>query len=117
MAQHVEPFWGDRDDESPQDFLRSFNRAMGEKTDTQKQQQFINFLHADSTADDWYNALDATTRADWNLIETEFHTRRPRTAAVKKTSAEYEEELLGLRLKDKELGKKETVAGERHMHT
>jgi hypothetical protein len=111
MTQHVEPFWGDRDDENPQDFLRSFNRAMGDKSDAHKQKQFINFLHADSVADDWYEALDAAIRADWALVEAAFHTRWPKIAVVKKTSTEYEEELLGLRLKDEELGRKETVAG------
>ena len=111
MSHHIEPFWGDRDDENPQDFLRSFNRAMGDKPDVHKMKQFINYLHADSVADDWYGSLDAAILADWALIEAEFHTRWPKTAVVKKTSTEYEEELLGLRLKEEELGKKETIAG------
>jgi hypothetical protein len=84
---------------------------MGDKSDAHKQKQFVYFLHSESVADDWFNALDAATRADWDLIEAAFHVRWPKLAVVKKTSTEYEEDLLGLRLKDEELGKKETIAG------
>ncbi|KAF8230724.1 hypothetical protein L208DRAFT_1378403 [Tricholoma matsutake] len=92
MTQHVEPFWGD-------------------KLDAHKQKQFINFLHADSVADDWYGALDAAICANWAFVGAAFHVWWLKIALVKKMSTEYEEELLGLWLKDEELGRKETVAG------
>ncbi|KAF8235635.1 hypothetical protein L208DRAFT_1256225 [Tricholoma matsutake] len=111
MSHHIEPFWGDRDNENPQDFLQSFKWAMGDKPDAHKRKQFINYLHADSVVDDWYGSFDAAILVDWALMEAEFHTQWPKAAVVKKTSTEYEEELLGLRLKEEELGKKETVAG------
>lgn len=90
---------------------------MGDKSDAHKQKQFVYFLHSESVADDWFNALDAATQADWDLIEAAFHVWWPKLAVVKKASTEYEEDLLGLRLKDKELGKKETIAGrETYLH-
>jgi len=46
---------------------------MGDKSDQHKQKQFVNYLHADSLADDWYSSLDAATHADWALVEAEFH--------------------------------------------
>jgi len=111
MSHHIKPFWGDRGDKNPQDFLQSFNHVMGDKSDQHKQKQFVNYLHANSLADDWYGSLDVATCADWVLVEAEFHVQWPKVVVVKKMSTEYEEELLGLWLKDEELGKKETVAG------
>ncbi|KAF5381271.1 hypothetical protein D9615_008370 [Tricholomella constricta] len=111
MPANVEPFWGDRPDESGQDFFRSFNRAMGDKTDEVKRKLFVNYLHADGEADEWYAALPANVRSDWALIEQEFHTRWPRATVARKTAMEYEEEILALKLKEESVGLKETVAG------
>ena len=65
-------------------------------SDQHKQKQLVNYLHADSAADDWYNSLDAVIRADWALAEAAFHVRWPKAVVVKRANAEYEEELLGL---------------------
>lgn len=108
---NVDPFWGDKDTENPQDFIRAFNRAMGTNTKDNKAGQFPNYLHADGAADDWYGELTDETKANWDLVEREFHRKWPKRVIAKKTTTEYEEELLNLRLKETELGKKETIAG------
>ena len=61
-------------------------------SDQHKQKQLVNYLHADTAADDWYNSLDAVIRADWALVaEATFHVRWPKAVVVKRASAEYEE--------------------------
>ncbi|KAF5381321.1 hypothetical protein D9615_008404 [Tricholomella constricta] len=111
MAANIEPFWGDRPDENAQDFFRAFNRAMGDKNDDIKRRLFVNYLRADSEADEWYAALPAAIRADWADIETAFHARWPKATIARKTALEYEEEILAMKLKEATLGSKETVAG------
>jgi len=116
MVIAVDPFWGDKPGENAQDFLRAFNRAMGDKSDEAKAKQFPNYLRADSEADDWWLGLSAAVQAKWEDIEAGFMVRWPRAVVVKKTSMEYEEELLGLKLRAQDLGRKEEVAG-REMYT
>ena len=110
-TDQVEPFHGDREDENPEDFLRSFFRHMGTSSDEVKKQQFRYFLQADSAADEWFDDLQQTEKKDWNAIEEAFNKRWPRKKAAKKTTEEYEEEITGLRLKIEDLGKKEKMAG------
>ncbi|KAF5376886.1 hypothetical protein D9615_007223 [Tricholomella constricta] len=111
MTSSIEPFWGDRPDEYAQDFFRAFNRAMGDKTDDVKRRLFVNYLRADSEADEWYSALPPDVRADWGDIERAFHLRWPRSTIARKTAMEYEEEILAMKLKEEMLGQKEAVAG------
>lgn len=110
-SEHVTPFHGDKDDENPEDFLRSFFRRMGTNTEDVRKQQFPNFLQADSVADDWFEDLKADDKASWGKIEAAFRTRWPRKKAAKKTNEEYEDEIRELTLKMEEVGKKEKVAG------
>ncbi|KAF5366922.1 hypothetical protein D9615_010679 [Tricholomella constricta] len=111
MPANIEPFWGDRPDENGQDFFRAFNRAMGDKSDNVKRKLFVNYLHADSEADEWYAGLPANVRGDWDQIEQAFHLRWPRATVARKTAMEYEEEILAMQLKEESVGLKETVAG------
>jgi hypothetical protein len=110
-SETVLPFHGDKDDENPEDFLRSFFRRMGTSSDDVKKQQFPNFLQADSVADDWYEELADKDKADWSSIRAAFQVRWPRKKGAKKTNEEYEEEIRDLQLKMEDLGKKEKVAG------
>lgn len=110
-TEQVAPFHGDKDEENPEDFLRSFFRRMGTSTDDVKKQQFPNFLQADSVADDWFEDLPTNSKAKWGDIEAAFRLRWPRKKAAKKTTEEYEEEIQDLQLKMEDLGKKEKVAG------
>jgi hypothetical protein len=110
-TEQVAPFHGDKEDENPEDFLRSFFRRMGSANGEVKTQQFPNFLQADSVADEWFEELDETDKKDWNAILNAFRKRWPRKKAAKKTVEEYEEEITGLRLKMEDMGKKEKIAG------
>ena len=116
--EHIDPFHGDKEDENPEDFLRSFFRRMGLASEDTMTRQFCYFLQADSVADEWFDALPQVDKKIWDMIETAFNTRWPRKKAVKKTTEEYEEEITGLRLKTEDLGKKEMTAGrEVYSHT
>lgn len=107
----VTPFHGDKDDENPEDFLRSFFRRMGTGSEDVMKQQFPNFLQADSVADEWYEELKEEEKISWTTIEAAFRKRWPRKKAAKKTNEEYEEEIRDLQIKMEDLGKKEKVAG------
>jgi hypothetical protein len=109
--EHVAPFFGDKKDENPASFLRSFHRRMGTANNDVKKQQFPNFLEPDSVADEWFDELSQDDKKDWSAIEAAFNKRWPKKKAVKKTVEEYEQEITGLRLKMEDIGKKETVAG------
>ncbi|KAK7020246.1 hypothetical protein VNI00_017777 [Paramarasmius palmivorus] len=104
----LEPFWGDgRASESPPDFLRSFLRTRNaSETDDVRIRSLRNFLKHGSPADEWFKGLDAEVKKDWDRFEEEFEKRWPEIAGVKKEKSEYEDELLALRLKEEELGKK-----------
>jgi hypothetical protein len=110
-TEQVNPFHGDKKDENPEDFLRSFYRRMGTASDDTRKQQFRYFLQADSAADEWFDDLPAADKKDWTTIETAFNKRWPRKKAAKKTKEEYEEEIMGTRLQMEDLGKKEKTAG------
>ena len=110
-AETLTPFHGDRDDENPEDFLRAFYRRMGDKTDEYRKSQFKYYLQADSIADEWYADLLDDDKKSWADIETAFAKRWPRKKLVKKTDDEYEDEILGRKLKTEDLGKKEKIAG------
>lgn len=109
--EQVDPFHGDKEDENPEDFLRSFFRRMGAANDESKKQQFKYFLQADSAADEWFEELQESDKKDWTAIENAFNKRWPRKKAAKKTTEEYEEEITGSRLTMDDLGKKEKTAG------
>ena len=110
-TEHVDPFHGDKEDENPEDFLRSFFRRMGTATDDVKKRQFRYFLQADSAADEWFDELPQEDKKDWDALEDAFNKCWPRKKAAKKTKEEYEEEITGLQLKMDDLGKKEKTAG------
>jgi hypothetical protein len=110
-AKVVTPFQGDKEDENPEDFLRAFFRRMGTNTEKVKKAQFPYYLQADSVADDWYLDLQDDKKKTWTSIETAFKTRWLRKKQAKKTDEEYEDEILGRKLKMEDLGKKEKVAG------
>jgi hypothetical protein len=110
-SEQVTPFHGDKDDENPEDFLRSFFRRMGTTSDDVKKQQFKYYLQADSPADEWFEELPLADKKDWATIDAAFNLRWPRKKASKKTTEEYEEEITSLRLKMEDLGKKEKTGG------
>ena len=110
-AEMITPFHGDKEDENPEDFLRAFYRRMGDKSDATKKAQFPYYLQADSVADEWYADLLDDDKKSWGDVEAAFKKRWPRKKQVKKSDEEYEDEILGRKLKTEDLGKKEKVAG------
>ena len=61
--------------------------------------------------------MSTAVQVKWEGIEAGFMVKWPRAVVVKKMSMEYEEELLGLKLRAQDLGRKEEVAGrEVYMH-
>jgi hypothetical protein len=110
-TEQVNPLHGDKEDENPENFLRSFFRCMGTADDTVRKQQFPNFLHADSVADEWFDDLAPADKATWNTIEIAFHKCWPREKAAKKKIEEYEEEIMGSHLQLEDLEKKEKITG------
>jgi hypothetical protein len=116
-SEEITPFCGDKKDENPENFLRSFYRRMGTANDDIKKQQFRYFLEADSAADEWFDNLSQADKKDWDAIEAAFSKRWPRKKPAKKTAEDFEREITTSRLKMESLGKKETVAGkEVHAH-
>ena len=106
-SETITPFQGDREDESPEDFLRAYYRRMGDKSDDFKKSQFPYYLQAD---DEWFTDLIDDNKKTWKDIEAAFMARWPRKKQVKKTDDEYEDEIMGRKLKDEDLGKKEKIA-------
>ena len=100
MAEVVTPFHGDKEEESPEDFLREFYRRMGDKSDEVKKKQFPYYLQAYSVADEWFSDLVADDKKTWADIEAAFHKRWPKKKQIKKTDEEYEDEILGKKLKE-----------------
>jgi hypothetical protein len=111
MAEIVTLFHGDKDDETPEDFLRAFYRRMGDKSDDVKKAQFPYYLQAYSIADDWFTDLGADKKKTWGDIEAAFRTRWLKKKQVKKTDEEYEDEIVSKKLKEDDLGKREKVSG------
>ena len=110
-AEVINPFHGDKEDENPEDFLRAFYRRMGDKSDEMKRSQFPYYLQADSVADEWFSDLVDNDKKTWGDIELAFRKRWPRKKQTKKTDEEYEDEIMGRKLRTEDLGKKEKVAG------
>ena len=52
-SETVTPFYGDKEDESPEDFLHTFYRRMGNKTNDSRKNQFCYYLQANGAADEW----------------------------------------------------------------
>ena len=84
---------------------------MGTDTDDMKKAQFPYYLQADSIADKWYLDLHDDEKKSWDRSEAAFKTRWLRKKQAKKMDEEYEDEILGRKLKMEDLGKKEKVAG------
>ena len=72
-TEHVPVFHGNKKDESPEDFLRSFYRRMGTANDETKKQQFPNYLKTYSVADEWFEELPHADKKDWSGIVAAFH--------------------------------------------
>ena len=84
---------------------------MGDKSDEFKKAQFPYYLQADSVADEWFTNLIDQDKRSWSDIEKVFMVRWPRKKQTKKTNDEYEDEIMGRKLKTEDLRKKEKITG------
>jgi hypothetical protein len=64
LTEQVDPFHGDKENENPEDFLRSFFRCLGTANDDVKKKQFKYFLQADSATDKWFEELQDGDKKD-----------------------------------------------------
>lgn len=104
--EQVKSFQGEGDGENPQEFIKSFNRAMraaGITGDEDKIAALSDYLVGASKAEEWYDALDRKAITKWDQLATEFYKRWPPLARAVKTTAEYQEDLMNLRLTDAEI--------------
>ena len=62
-------------------------------------------------ADEWFSDLVDNDKKTWEDIESAFRKRWPRKKQTKKTDEEYEDKIMGRKLRTEDLGKKEKVAG------
>ena len=109
-SETVMPFHGDKE-ESQEDFLHTFYRRMGNKTNDSRKNQFCYYLQANGAADEWFSDLAVKEKKSWKDIKAAFEKRWPQKKQIKKTEEEYEDEIVGRKLKAEDLEKKEVVAG------
>ena len=67
-------FHGDRN-EDPKEFLSTYLQCTAAGDNNFKARQFINYLGADSDADEWYDELPQEEKKDWTAIEISFRKR------------------------------------------
>ncbi|KIJ66663.1 hypothetical protein HYDPIDRAFT_85952 [Hydnomerulius pinastri MD-312] len=115
MPETVPSFHGDgRATENPQEFLKAFSRtirAAAVSADAEKIEALSDYLAGGSQAEEWYNNLDLKAITTWTALAAEFNKRWAPVARAVKTEAEYQQELMELRLTDAEVATTVTVGG------
>ncbi|KAG6823441.1 hypothetical protein H0H92_010200, partial [Tricholoma furcatifolium] len=111
----LQPFHGDRDDESPRDFINSIKKFFmfgrgREESDADKIAYFSFSLKDGGTASAWFANLEAEKK-QWASLLAAFDERWPGTQAAEKTQSEQQDELMEAKLTEEDLGKKVTVKG------
>jgi len=100
-------FWGDNraDDPVPGNFLKLINSGFKESSsDTFKAKQLENGFATNSVAELWFNALNAATKADWDLLETAFKTRWPKEVIIPPTVEQRRSRLRAEKLAKEDIG-------------
>ena len=112
--EQVKLFQGVGNSENPQEFIKSSNRAMwavGIMGNKDKITALSDYHMGASKAEEWYDALDCKSITKWNWLATEFNKRWPLLAHAVKTTAEYQEDLMNLRLMDAEITTAWSIGG------
>ena len=100
--------------ENPQNFIREVERYIYLNSITDKPIKvaiFSTFIYTGSQADIWWNGLDPTKKVTWAEVKKAFETQWPAIVVAAKSQLDYQKELLMLKLKEEEVGKRITVAG------
>lgn len=111
----MKPFKGDEEEtQDPQMFLRTFNRIMrlagvtdaGEKIDALQ-----DYIAPRSEAQQWFDNLTGLQQSSWSELVGAFNKRWEPLPRAEKTQEQYQEELLGLKLEEEEVGKMKEMNG------
>ena len=100
-------FWGDNraDDPVPGNFLKLINSGFKESSsDVFKAKQLENGFATNSVAELWFDALDAATKADWDLLEAAFKARWPKEVIVPPTVEQRRSRLRAEKLAKEDIG-------------
>lgn len=111
--QTITMFYGDnRDDENPQDFFKNIKGSFDNLTLNTAQMctRFRCNCRSGFDAEEWFDALDATDKATWELFTIAFNLRWP-TIKSTKSSAEKKAELFAEQLNKEQLLKKVECRG------
>jgi len=114
--ERIPTFLGTGEDEvTSKDFMKVYRRATvnnsNMNTEEAKIGNFQNYLGSDSPAEEWYEEIGKTL-TKWPEFELAFFTKFPTMDKAKKTAVELERELVGLKLRVEDLGKKEKYGGQ-----
>ena len=114
--ERIPTFLGTGEDEvTSKDFMKVYRRATvnnsNMNTDPAKIENFQNYLESDSPAEEWYED-EGKKLTKWTDFELAFFTKFPMMDKAKKMAVELERELVGLRLRVEDLGKKEKYGGQ-----
>ena len=100
-------FWGNNraDDPVPGNFLKLINSGFKESSsDTFKAKQLENGFATNLVAELWFDALNAATKADWDLLETAFKTRWPKEVIIPPTVEQRRSQLRAEKLAKEDIG-------------
>ena len=100
-------FWGDNraDDPVPGNFLKLINSGFKESSsNTFKAKQLENGFATNSVAEQWFDALGAATKADWDLLEATFKVRWPKEVIVPPTVEQRRSRLRAEKLAKEDIG-------------
>jgi hypothetical protein len=102
------------DNENLQNFLCEVERYIHLNRITDEAMKVIifgTFISAGSQADIWWNTLTAAQMATWADVKAAFTAQWPAIVVATKSTLDYQQELLTLRLKEDDVGEQITVAG------
>jgi hypothetical protein len=89
----------------PGDYLKAIMNMFKETSLTSfKVQRLQNGLVMNLVAEEWFDELNGTTKADWDLVETAFKMRWPRQVLVAQTTEQRQQCLHSERLKKEDIG-------------
>lgn len=112
MAEKVEPFSGNQEtNENPHNFFRTFQRIHLDTEASVAIARFKFYVEAGEDADVWFASLSPDRLTDWVVFEAAFVAQWPPVEKAAKEPGEYEDDLLKLRLREADLGKKVEVGG------
>ncbi|KAF8198660.1 hypothetical protein K438DRAFT_1966628 [Mycena galopus ATCC 62051] len=116
MGNDDKMFYGDgrAGDWNPQDYLKKIKRLWllrAGVSEADKVECFALLLASTGTAEKWFEGLDAAKTATWAALEAEFNRKWPKEVLVEKSAQEMSDEMMGLEMREDEMGKKIDVDG------